>query len=64
MSRDLSDVPTDKLFDLLLKYNDKMKEEIVDPIYKTSEEITEDKIDKKLLNELTAISNNRTLKVG
>lgn len=64
MSRDLSDVPTDKLFDLLLKYNDKMKEEIVDPIYKTSEEITEDRIDKKLLNELTAINNNKILKVG
>jgi hypothetical protein len=37
--RDLSDVPTDKLLDLFLKYNSQVKEEIVEPIYKSSQEI-------------------------
>lgn len=63
-SRDLSDVPTDKLLELLLKYNSQVKEEIVEPIYKTSEEIKEDELDKELLNELTNIKPERRLKVG
>jgi hypothetical protein len=64
-SRDLSDVPTDKLLELLLKYNAQIKEEIVEPIYKTSTEITEERLDKELLEELTAIKPEmRRLKVG
>lgn len=31
MNRDLSDVPTDKLLDLFLKYNKQISEEIVEP---------------------------------
>jgi len=64
MSRDLSDVPTDKLLDLLLKYENQLKDEIITPIYKTSEEIKEDELDKELLNELTNIKPERRLKVG
>lgn len=63
-SRDFSDVPTDKLLELLLKYNSQVKEEIVEPIYKTSEEIKEDELDKELLNELTNIKPEQRLKVG
>ena len=63
-SRDLSDVPTDKLLELLLKYNSQVKEEIVEPIYKSSEEIKEDELDKELLNELTNMKPERRLKVG
>lgn len=63
-SRDLSDVPTDKLLDLFLKYNSQVKEEIVEPIYKSSEEIKEDELDKELLNELTNMKPERRLKVG
>ena len=37
--RDLSDVPTDKLLELLLKYNNLIKVEVIEPTYKTSEEI-------------------------
>ena len=37
--RDLSDVPTDKLLELILKYNIQVKEEIVEPVYKSSQEI-------------------------
>jgi hypothetical protein len=64
MSRDLSDVPTDKLLDLLLKYENQLKDEIITPIYKTSEEIKEDELDKELLNELTNMKPERRLKVG
>jgi len=63
--RNLSDVPTDKLLELLLKYNAQIKEEIVEPTYKTSIEITEERLDKELLEELTAIKPDmRRLKVG
>jgi len=62
--RDLSDVPTDKLLDLLLKYNSQVKEEIVEPIYKTSQEIIEERQDRELLEELTNIQPVRRLKVG
>ena len=65
LSRDLTEVPTDKLLELLLKYNAQIKEEIVEPIYKTSTEITEERLDKELLEELTAIKPEmRRLKVG
>jgi hypothetical protein len=58
-------VPTDKLLDLFLKYNSQIKEEIVEPIYKTSTEITEERMDKELLEELTTIKPEiRRLKVG
>ena len=63
-SRDLSDVPTDKLLDLYLKYSDKVKEEIIEPSFKTSEEIREDKIDRELLNGLTAPQTMKKLKIG
>ena len=66
MSRDLSDVPTDKLLDLLLKYNSQVKEEIVEPIYKSSQEIKEERQDRELLEELTTLQSEplRRLKVG
>ena len=64
--RDLSDVPTDKLLDLLLKYNSQVKEEIVEPIYKSSQEIKEERQDRELLEELTTLQTEpvRRLKVG
>ena len=66
MSRDLSELPTDKLLDLLLKYENQVKEETVEPTYKTSREIAEDRLDKELLEELTAMRTKtvRRLKVG
>ena len=64
--RDLSDVPTDKLLDLLLKYNSQIKEEIVEPTYKSSQEIKEEREDRELLEELTTLQDEpvRRLKVG
>ena len=66
MSRDLSDVPTDKLLDLFLKYNNQIREEIVEPIYKSSQELTEEKEDRKLLDDLTTLQREppKRLKVG
>ena len=66
MSRDLSDVPTDKLLDLFLKYNNQIKEEIVEPIYKSSQELIEERQDRELLEELTTLQSEplRRLKVG
>jgi len=65
LTRDFSEIPTDKLLDLLLKYNTQIKEEIVNPIYKTSEEMLEDRMDKELLEELITLKPEiRRLKVG
>lgn len=64
LSRDLSDVPTDKLLELLVKYDDKLKGEITEPSYKTSAEIKEEKQDKDLLEALTSPPGERRLKVG
>lgn len=63
--RDLSDVPTDKLLDLLLKYNSQVRDEIIDPTYKSSQEIEDEKTDKELLEGLTAppVQHLRKLKV-
>ena len=60
--RSLSDVPTDKLLELLLKYNSQVKEEIVDPTYKSSQEIKEERQDREILEDLTTIHSERTTK--
>lgn len=64
--RDLSDVATDKLLELFLKYNSQVKEEIVEPIYKSSQELTEEKEDRELLDALTTLQREppKRLKVG
>lgn len=64
--RDLSDVPTDKLLELFLKYNTQVKEEYIEPTYKSSKEIQEDILDRELLEQLTRIQEEpmRRLKVG
>lgn len=51
--RDLSDVSTERLLELFLKYNSQITEEIVKPVFKSSEEITGERIDRELLDELT-----------
>ena len=67
MSRELSDVPTDKLLELLLKYNSQVKEEILEPTFKSSEEMEEERIDRELLYDITNIKPTGSvsrLKVG
>ena len=62
--RDLSDVPTDKLLDLLLKYNSQVEEELVEPVFKSSTEMDEERIDREVLQDLTNLSPAKRLKVG
>ena len=66
LSRDLSEVPTDKLLDLFLKYNSQVKEEIIEPSFKSSTEIDEERQDKEILEALTNLRDEpvRRLKVG
>jgi hypothetical protein len=49
-NRDLSDVPTDKLLELLLKYENQIKEDIKEPIFKSSKEIEEAKEERYLIS--------------
>lgn len=63
LSRDLSEIPTDKLLTIYLQYDKQIKEEIIEPVFKSSEQITEEELDKLILNELTTL-NTRKLKVG
>jgi hypothetical protein len=62
LNRDLSDLPTDKLLDLVIKYNSQLKEEYLEPTFKSSEEIHEERLNKQLLEELSSISGSRKLK--
>lgn len=64
--RDLSDVPTDKLLDLLLKYENQVRDEIIEPTYKSSAEIREERDERQLLELLTTIQRETSgrLKVG
>ena len=62
--RNLSEVPTDKLLELLLKYNSQVNEEVVEPAFKSSGEITEERAERGLLDELTSAPGLRRLKVG
>jgi len=62
ISRDLSDVPTDKLLELFLKYNSQIKEEIVEPIYKSSDELIDEKQNREILKKLTTLQNEKETK--
>ena len=64
-NRDLTDLPTDRLLDLFLKYEGVVKESLVEPIFKSSREIEEEKEDRLLLEELTSLEGVESrLKVG
>ena len=52
-TRDLTDLPTDKLLELVGKYGTLLKEEFVEPRFQTSSEITETKQERKTLGALT-----------
>ena len=55
-SRDLREVPTDKLMDLFLKYFSYLEAEKIEPVFKTSGEIDSSKSDKDSLDRLLGIS--------
>lgn len=54
-NRDLSEVSTDKLLDLYLKFETQIKDELIEPQYRSSKEVEEDRQDRELLEELTAL---------
>jgi IS30 family transposase len=64
-NRDLTDLPTDRLLDLFLKYEGVVKESLVEPVFKSSREIKEENEDRLLLEELTTLEGLESrLKVG
>jgi len=54
-SRDLAGVDTDKLMELYLKYSSQIRGEYIEPRFKSTGEMVEDKLEQTLLNQLTAI---------
>jgi hypothetical protein len=62
--RELTDVPTDKLLELLLKYNTLVRDEIVEPNYKTSFEIEGERMDRERMERLINNTRQNRLKVG
>ncbi len=63
-NRNLSDVPTEKLLDLYLKYDTKAKEEYIEPIFKSSLEIEEEKEDRNFIEFLSNPPKQSKLKIG
>ena len=61
--RELTALGTDKLLELFLKYDIKLNEVIIEPNYRTSDEINENKATIELLENLTT-STDKLLKVG
>ena len=62
--RDFSKVNTGQLLELYLLYFEKLSQEIIEPVFKSSEEIKEEREDKQLLQDLTEITPNKKLKVA
>ena len=62
--RNLSDVPTDKLLDLQLKYLAFIRDEYTEPQFRSSQEIEEERIDKQIIEELTGPPVRRKLKAA
>lgn len=52
--RSLSDIPTEKLLELLLKYSNQVKDEIIEPNFKSSQELEAEREDRQLLEEITS----------
>jgi len=63
LNRDFTTVNTDKLLDLFIKYDNQIKEEYTQSIYKTTLEIKEESMIKELLKNLVTDS-SKVLKVG
>jgi transcriptional regulator with XRE-family HTH domain len=66
-SRDFNNVPTGRLLELYLLYFERLSQEVVEPNFKSSQEIKEERQDRALLDELTTLQvepTMRRLKVG
>lgn len=64
--RDFSNVNTGRLLELYLLYFEKLSQEVIEPSFKSSTEIAEERQDKQLLEALTTVRDEpvRRLKVG
>lgn len=64
--RNLTDLPTDKLLDLFLKYEGVVKDTLVEPVFKSTSELDEERAERNLLEELSAVNLDEEprLKVG
>ena len=65
-NRDFNNVTTGRLLELYLLYFERLSQEVIEPTYKSSQEIKEEKQDRELLDELTTLQIEplRRLKVG
>ena len=54
--RDFLDIPTEKLLDLFLKYDNQIQDELTTPIYKSLQEKKEEKAESELINLLTNVN--------
>jgi transcriptional regulator len=63
-SRDFSKVNTGQLLELYLLYFEKLSQEVIEPVFKSSQEIKEEREDSLLLQELTGVTPNKKLKVA
>ena len=65
-SRNFNNVPTGRLLELYLLFFERLSQEVVDPTYKSSQEIKEERQDRELLEDLTTIQTGtlKRLKVG
>jgi len=65
-SREFNNVPTGRLLELYLLYFERLSQEVIEPTFKSSQEIKEERQDRELLEELTNLQTEpvRSLKVG
>ena len=52
--RDLADIPTDKLFDLMARYHSLLQEEFTEPVFKTNRESKAAREEREILDSLTS----------
>ncbi len=60
LKRDFSEIPAEKLLELLLKYNSQVREDYIEPRFTTSQEIAEELSERRLLEELTATTETKS----
>lgn len=53
-SRDLSDISTDKLIELFIKQNETIREELIEPQFRSREEQERDREERNLLNSISS----------
>ena len=62
--RDLTDIPTDKLLDLLLKYHAHLEAERIEPIFKNAQEVEQAKCERDMLDNIVMACATTKLKTA